>query len=264
MQHASYEQIAFETSDDHVATITIDRPDRMNTFTDRMCDEFADAWRRVREDDAIHAVVLRANRASRAFSTGVDVGESLTVLNHTNVWRQGDPMETLCPKQQGVWKPVVCAVHGLAAAGAFYWINEADVVICSSDAQFFDPHVTFGMVAAAEPIGLSRRVLLGDVLRIALLGNDERVSADTALRMGIVSEITAPDDLHGRAHDIAATIAAKPTAATQGTVRAIWESLDVGRTTALRHSTRYWQVGNPMGEAQIDRASMTKPKWTLR
>jgi 3-isopropylmalate dehydratase small subunit len=259
-----FQEILFEQGADHVATITINRPARMNTFTDLMCDEFAEAWRIVRETDSIHAVVLRAAPECRAFSTGVDVSQGLEMLSHQNVWRQKDPGELLGPKHNDVWKPVVCAVHGLAAGGAFYWFNEADILICSEDAQFFDPHVTFGMVSALEPVGLARRIQLGEVLRFALLGNDERIGAATALRIGLVSEVTAKDALHARAHALAAIIAAKPTAATQGTVRAIWESLDMGRTTALKNAVRYWQVGNPLGQADIDRANMPKTEWKLR
>jgi enoyl-CoA hydratase/carnithine racemase len=264
MMASVYQQIAFEQGDDHVATITINRPEKLNTFTDVMADEFADAWGRVRDDDAIHAVVLRATRQSRAFSVGIDVGEGMEMLRHANVWRQSDPGEKLGPKQNKLWKPVICALHGLVAAGAFYWLNEADITICADDTQFFDPHVTFGMVAALEPIGLTRRIALGEVMRIALMGSSERVTAETALRIGLVSEITTPDALHARAHELAAIIAAQPSAATQGTVRAIWESLDMGRTAAIAHAVRYWQVGNPAGQAEIDRAAMPKIKWNPR
>src|SRR3546814_13078329 len=115
------------------------------------------------------------------------------------------------------WKPVIAAVHGMAAGGAFYWLNESDIIICSEDATFFDPHVTYGMTAAMEPIGMTYKQHLGDVLRMTLLGNDERISARTAERIGIVSEVTALEALWPRAHDPARKIAAKPTAAIQGT-----------------------------------------------
>ena len=65
---------------------------------------------------------------------------------------------------------MICAVHGMAAGGAQYWINESDIVVCSPDAQFFDPHVTFGMTTALEPIGMRWRAPLGEVLRWALMG----------------------------------------------------------------------------------------------
>src|SRR5690606_9755493 len=121
-----------------------------------------------------------------------------------------------------VWKPVIAAVHGMAAGGAFYWLNEADVIICSDDAQFFDPHTTFGMVSALEPVGMLRRIPIGEVLRIALFGNDERVSAGRAYQIGLVSEVLPREQLWERAHVLARRLADKPPWAIQGTVKAIW------------------------------------------
>ena len=92
-----------------------------------------------------------------------------------------------------------------------------------------------------------RRIGLGETLRIALMGNDERVGADTALRIGLVSEVVARDRLWERAHEIAATIAAKPPSATQGTVKAIWESLDKPYRAALEQGLIYTRLGNPIG-----------------
>jgi enoyl-CoA hydratase/carnithine racemase len=148
--------------------------------------------------------------------------------------------------------------------GAFYWINESDIVICSDDATFFDPHVSYGLTAALEPIGLARRVPLGEALRIALLGLDERLSSERALQIGLVSEVVPREKLWDRGAELAQIIAAKPPAAIQGTVRAIWESLDSTRTQALRTGLSYTQLGNPLGRAQIDRAQVARPEWTLR
>lgn len=246
---------------DHVATVTLDRPEAMNSFNQAMCDEFAAIWAEVKTDDDVHVVVLRA-AGERAFCTGVDVKERLH--RESNVWSQVDPGEKLSPKLNHVWKPLVVAVQGMAAGGAFYWINEADIVLCSDDATFFDPHVTYGMTAALEPIGLARRIPLGEALRIALLGLDERLSPERALQIGLVSEVLPRADLWARADEIAALIAAKPAAAVQGTVRAIWESLDATRTQALRTGLAYTQLGNPLGMAEIDRNNMPRPDWTLR
>jgi enoyl-CoA hydratase/carnithine racemase len=150
-----------------------------------------------------------------------------------------------------VWKPVVCAVQGICTAGAFYFVNEADIVICSPEATFFDSHVTYGMVSALEPVGLMRMIGLGETLRMALTGNDERVGAETALRIGIVTDIVPRADLWDRAHELAAGIAAKPSAATQGTVRAIWESLDRPYRAAMEQGLIYTRVGNPIGMAEV-------------
>jgi enoyl-CoA hydratase/carnithine racemase len=245
----NFETILFDVdADDHVATITLNRPDRLNAFNRTMCEEMAEAWRRVKLDESVHAVVLRA-AGTRAFSAGLDI--TTPYGQPANVWNHGDPGEPLSPKWQKVWKPVVSAVQGICTAGAFYFINESDVVICSTDATFFDSHVSAGLVCALEPIGLMRRIGLGEALRIALMGNDERVGADTALRMGLVSEVVSPEHLWGRAHEIAAAIAAKPPSATQGTVRAIWESLDKPYRAALEQGLIYTRLGNPIGQAEL-------------
>ncbi|MCK8672028.1 enoyl-CoA hydratase/isomerase family protein [Rhodococcus sp. HM1] len=234
--------------EDKVATITLNRPERLNAFDRRMCEEMARAWRLVKLDDDVHAIVLRA-AGTRAFSAGLDIKSSYGQPN--SVWHHEDPGELLSPKWQKMWKPVVCAVQGMCTAGGFYFVNESDVVICSSDATFFDSHVSTGLVSALEPIGLMRRVGLGETLRIALTGNAERVGADTALRIGLVSEVVPPECLWQRAHAIAATIAANPPAATQGTVKAIWESLDKPYRAALDHGLIYTRLGNPLGRAQL-------------
>ncbi|MGH3677669.1 MAG: enoyl-CoA hydratase/isomerase family protein [Mycobacterium sp.] len=233
---------------DHVATITLNRPDSLNAFNRTMCEEIAVAWRTVKLDESVNAVVLRA-AGSRAFSAGLDV--KTPYGQPDNVWNHEDPGESLSPKWQKMWKPVVCAVQGMCTAGAFYFINESDVVICSDDATFFDSHVSAGLVCALEPIGLMRRIGLGETLRIALMGNDERVGADTALRIGLVSEVVATDQLWVRAHEIAATIAGKPPSATQGTVKAIWESLDKPYRAALEQGLIYTRLGNPIGKAEL-------------
>jgi enoyl-CoA hydratase/carnithine racemase len=249
----SYETILFEQSEDKVATVTINRPEALNSFTRKMCLEFREVWEQIRLDKTINAVVLRAS-PGRAFCPGVDVrSREGSVLMYDDLWAQVDPGEYLGPKQNKLWKPVVAAVHGMAAGGAFYWLNESDIVICSEEAEFFDPHVTYGMVAALEPIGLRQRVPVAEVLRMCLLGNDERIGAATALRISLVTEVTPLDRLWARAHELAAKIAAKPPTAVQGTCRAIWESLDLGRTAALQMGLKYCLLGNPFGTAEVDR-----------
>ena len=242
-----YRTIRYEATPDRVATITLNRPEVLNAFDRQMCEEMRDAWRRVKDDPAVHTVVLRA-AGDRAFCAGLDVKKPYGQPD--DVWNHEDPGELLSPKWQKVWKPVVCAVHGICTAGAFYFLNEADIVICSPDATFFDSHVSAGMVSALEPVGLMRKVGLAQTLRIALTGNDERVTAGTALRIGLVTEVVDRERLWDRAHEIAAGIAEKQSAATQGTVRAIWESLDRPYRAAMEQGLIYTRLGNPLGTAE--------------
>jgi len=244
-----YETVEFEVSE-HIATITLNRPDRLNCFNETMANEIAEIWGRVRDDDDIHVAVLQAN-GDRAFCTGVDLAQGAW-WTHINRFNQEDPGVLLGPKQHRVWKPVVCALHGMVAGGAMYFVNESDIVICSDDAAFFDPHANGGMVSALEPMGmLTRGVPLGDVLRWALIGSEERMTAETALRTGIVTEITSRDELRHRAQELATEIAGRRPEAIQGTVRAIWESLDMTPSVALRRGLSYTQVGN-VGSGRTD------------
>ena len=245
-----FEAIEFDVSE-RIATITLNRPDKMNAFNNAMAREMTYAWETVRDDDEIHVAVLQAN-GERAFCTGVDasaVEEGDLWFMKPNVWNSFDPGLSLGPKtQHRCWKPVVAAVHGMCAGGGQYFINEADIIICSDDATFFDPHASINLVSSLEPMGmLHRGVPLGDVLRWALMGNEERITAQTALRIGLVTEVVERDQLRGRAHAIASSIAGRNTKAIQGTVRAIWESLDMGRTAGIHNGLAYTHIGNVGG-----------------
>ena len=254
----AYETLTFDLADG-VGTITLDRPDALNSFNPQMCEEFAQLWASVRGDDGVHCLVLRANGPH--FSTGLDVKAGRDP--QPDPWTAADPGDQLSPKRNKVWKPVVSAVQGMCAGGAFYWINESDIVVCSEDAEFFDPHTTYGMTAALEPIGLRYRMPLGDVLRMVLLGLDERMSARAALAAGLVSEVTAPEELWARAGELAAVIAAKPPMAVQGSVKAIWESLDLPRTAALDRGFGYPQV-TKLAQPPVDRSGRKPGRWTTR
>lgn len=254
----SFETVQFEVAE-HVATITLNRPQVLNSFNQAMLDEFARIWRICRTDDDIRAIVLRA-AGERAFSTGVDRRAGRT--RHPNPWSEDDPGFFLGAKQNRVWKPLICAVHGMCAGGAFYWLNEADVVICSSEATFFDPHTTYGMASALEPAGLVRRIPFGEAMRIALFGLDERVSAERALAIGLVSEVTDPGELRKRAHTLALRLAAKPPLAVQGTVKAVWDSLSMSPHAAREQPLVYPQLANPLSSVDFDAAS--RPDWELR
>ena len=265
----SYETILFDVTG-HVATITINRPEAMNSFTRKMMSEFKQVWHEISWNDEIHVSVLRA-APGRAFCTGVDVNSAAKgeppAVDLANIWHCYDPGDELGPKSQQCWKPMIAAVHGMAAGGAFYWLNEADIIIASDDATFFDPHVTYGMTSSLEPIGMTYKMPLADVLRMVLLGNDERMSAEYAKTIGLVSEVVPLDALWGRAHELALQIAAKPPAAIQGSIKAIWQSLDMPRSVALANGLKATQIGNPVGVPQVDRATLMankSKKYSLR
>ena len=197
--------IEFQVTD-HVATVALNRPEKLNSFTQQMAAELATVWARIRDDEDIRVAVLCAN-GERAFCTGIDVSEG-TWWKHKPIFNQEDPGELLGPKAHKVWKPVIAALHGIVAGGAMYFVNECDFSICSETATFFDPHANAGIVSALEPMGmLALGVPYGEVMRWALLGSEERISAQTALRVGIVTEVVPDGQLRSRALELAAEIA---------------------------------------------------------
>ena len=231
MSSAAYETICYEVDPDaRVATVTLNRPDVLNAFNRRMCEEIRDVWHVVKDDDAVHAVVLRA-AGDRAFSAGLDTQQSFGQPDV--VWNHLDPGEYLSPKWQKLWKPVVCAVHGICTAGAFYFLNEADVVICSPNASFTEPHTSHGLTAAVEMVGLSWRVPMAYALRLGLMGRHERMTPEQALQIGLVTEVVPHEQLLQRAHEIADTINLNSPLASRATVETMWRSKDMGRNAAL-------------------------------
>lgn len=247
-----------------VMTVTLNRPDRANSFNAAMIRDFHCLWNSVREDEDVRVIVLRAAEG-KAFCAGVDVREG---------WREAgvepqpfdydDPGDWLGPKSNRVWKPLVVAVHGMAAGGAFYWLNEADIVICSEDATFFDPHLKFGKLSSVEPIGALGRIPYQEISRMVLLADEERMSAATALRISLVTEITAREALWPRADAIARSIAARSPVAVQGSVRALWEAQSLPRAQAVSNAVKYIQISKAASPVKTAPANLKSVPWTLR
>ena len=212
-----------------------DRPEQLNAMNNAMRDEFADAWLELDADPAVRVIVHTGN--GRAFQTGVDVSE--IAGDGVGMERYRESMENFdvhfTAWHQGVAKPVITAVNGLCAGGAFHWVADADVVIAASDAQFFDPHVSVGQVVAIEAIGLLRKMPFEAVMRMALVGRHERMSAQRAYELGMISEVVDPPErLRERAQELAETIARNSPAAMAASKRALWGALEMGLTDACR------------------------------
>ena len=175
---------------DHVASVTLNRPEALNAFTVVMRRECRDLWTALRSDDDVRVVVL-TGAGDTAFCVGIDRDEPFTALDDSpalygtsNNFMYDDPGDWLGPKSNNLWKPVIGAVNGMACGGAFYLLGECDVLIAAEHATFFDPHVTFGMPAIYEPMKMLTRMPFGEVMRMSLTGDTERISAETALREG--------------------------------------------------------------------------------
>lgn len=211
------------------------RPQALNAMNAMMRDEFAGAWQELDADPEVRVIVHTGE--GRAFQTGVDVAELAT--DGQGMERYRDSVENFdlhfTSWHQRVAKPVITAVNGLCAGGGFHWVADADIVIASSDAQFFDPHVSVGQVVAIEAIGLLRKMPFEAVMRMAMVGRFERMPAERALQLGMISQVVDPPErLREEAQSLAEKIARNSPAAMRASKRALWGALETGLTQACR------------------------------
>jgi E-phenylitaconyl-CoA hydratase len=218
--------------DGHVATIRLNRPEVGNALSRRMRPVLAEIWADVKADDAVRVVIVTGT-GDRHFCTGADVREiaetGTTTSGHGTVAQE----IVWSPLQQGVWKPVICAVNGLVAGGGLHFVADADIVVAAEHASFMDTHVSVGQVGAVENIGLTRRLPLGTVLRMTLMGRHFRLDATRAAQLGLVDEVVPADRLMACAQEIAAGIAANSPAAVSLSKRAVWAAAELPHQEAL-------------------------------
>jgi enoyl-CoA hydratase/carnithine racemase len=251
-----------------VATITLNRPERHNAFNVAMARELREAWARIDRDPGVVCVVV-TGAGERAFCTGMDVADVADGSARAEAARmereQGRPFyHFLTAVQNRCWKPVVTAVNGMACGGGLHFVADSDLLLAAEHATFFDTHVKVGLIAGLEPVGLVRRIPLEAVLRMALLGGSERMSAQQALALGLVGEVLPAERLLPRARELAAKIAEHSPAALARSKQAIWESLDVGLQEGLE---RAWKrIREHVGHPDLDEGSRAfiekrKPRW---
>ena len=145
------------------------------------------------------------------------------------------PGSTVTARQNGCFKPVITAVNGMCGGGGLYFVADSDIVIAAETATFFDPHVTYGRVAAVEPIALTRRMPFGEVMRMALMGSAWRMSAERAYQVGLAQEVVPRAGLLDAAMEMAQALAELPPLALAGTVEALWTGLEMDRKAAMDH-----------------------------
>jgi enoyl-CoA hydratase len=229
-----YETLRVER-DGHVGWLIFDRPAAGNAMDATMLAELERAWTELDRDPAVRVIVNTGE--GDAFQTGLDVRQLARDRDAlTEQSRRTKRAELkLTAWHNGVRKPVIAAVNGVCAGGGLHFVADADIVIASSAATFLDPHVSVGQVTAFEVIALSRRSPMEPIVRLALAGRHERVSAARAHQLGIVSEVVdPPDGLRAVARELALTIARNSPAAMAATKAALWRALELGLTDACR------------------------------
>jgi enoyl-CoA hydratase/carnithine racemase len=224
----SYETILYEV-DDRVATITFNRPDRLNAISRTMEHELRDAYSRAEGDDDVWTIVVTAN--GRAFCSGADVetvrddGRIPYDGRYLSRFSEWEAPQEATPPYREMAKPVIVGVNGLCCGAGLDLVTTGDIVIASEQATFFDPHVSIGLVSGREMVRLARVLPLNVAMRVALMGKHERLSAQRAYDLGLVTEVVAPDALGARLREIADTVNRNAPLAVRGTRLAIRKGL---------------------------------------
>jgi enoyl-CoA hydratase/carnithine racemase len=234
---SDYSTITFEVRE-RTACITLDRPERLNAINDEMIAEINAAYRIVEDTADIWTLIITGT--GRALCVGADVQKA---HDHNDVvfapgidtqgapvlssLRQWDAPQEATPPWLRMTKPIVCAVNGMCCGAGLDLVTTSDVPIASEDATFFDPHVSIGLSSGREVVRLARVLPLAVALRMAVVGKHERMTAQRAFDLGLITEVVPRDHLLDRAWEIAAVVNRNAPLAVRGTRMAIRKGLSL-------------------------------------
>jgi len=217
--------------DDHVATITINRPERMNAMDTAHYEALSAAWIRVRDDPEIRVAIV-TGAGEKSFSAGADLKSFVG---------SQPPLSELLLTQKNqilnrgleVWKPVIAAVNGYCLGGGMTLLLATDLRIAAEHATFSVAEVKRGVFPAN---GGTQRIAqqLPHAIAMELLLLGDSVDAQTALRWGIVNRVVKAGDLMTTARDFAVRLARNAPLAVQAAKELAVRSRDMDLATGLR------------------------------
>jgi enoyl-CoA hydratase len=220
---ASFETLLLE-QDGPVATVTLHRPANLNALSAQMLDELSEAFATVADESGIRAVVL-TGAGEKAFSVGADIHEfSATdaASGEQAALRGQAVMDRIaaCPT------PVIAAINGFALGGGCELALACTLRLAAETARFGQPEIKLGLIPG---FGGTQRLaqLIGPSAALKLTLTGEMISADAALRLGLVDEVHPASHLLQRARDLARTIAAQPPLAVAAALEAVLNGLQL-------------------------------------
>jgi enoyl-CoA hydratase/carnithine racemase len=212
-----------------VATILLNRPEKLNAVTPEMADALREAAAEINGDQSVRVVIL-TGAGTKAFCAGSDIKE---LDGYQTPWEFRNRPD-YCDTIREIKKPIVCAVNGYCLGGGLEMAMTCDIRIAAQNAIFGAPEIKLGWVggggmtfALAHSIGPSNAAMM-------LLTGDS-VEATKALSWGLVSEVVAPADLLARASEIASIVAQRPPIAAQTAKINLHAAYSMTREDAVRY-----------------------------
>jgi len=221
----TYSTLLFELADDGIATVTINRPDKLNALADAVITDLGAVAERVATDPAIRGMVL-TGAGTKAFVAGADITELEAV--------DGASGQALARKGQQVFrrleqcgKPVVAAVNGFALGGGCELAMACHFRFASPNARFGQPEVKLGLIPGyGGTVRLPRLVGRGRALELLLTG--AMIDAEEAHRIGLVNKVVPQESLMAEATGLLRTILAQGPMATRLVLETVDRVLDLG------------------------------------
>jgi len=200
------ENLKFEASNG-IATITLNRPEKLNAFTDEMLDAWLAALEECRLDDTIRVVVMTGT--GRAFSTGGDIGSFATNASKSAASikaRLSEGVQRLPRAIAELDKPVIAALNGIATAGGLDIALACDIRFAAESAKFAETYVRMGLIPGAGGAYFLPR-LIGVAKAMELLLSARYVDAREAERIGLVNKVFPDSELMSETYAFARTVA---------------------------------------------------------
>ena len=217
---------------DRVATITLNRPEALNALDPDSLVELNEAFQRANTDAGVRVVILTGT-GGKAFCTGSDLKKTMPPKESFAELTFGRPKWLYPFAGMEIDKPMICAVNGYALAGGMELALACDIRIASTNAQFGQSEVRVGSIPAAGGTQrLPRMIGRSDAMLMMLTGNS--ISAEEALRIGLVSRIVPPDDLIAVAREIALRIAENAPLAVRAVKRLVRDGMDMPLLAAIQ------------------------------
>jgi enoyl-CoA hydratase/carnithine racemase len=258
------ESLKFATADG-VATITLNRPERMNAFTWEMLDAWAAALDECQRDDRIHAIIITG--AGKGFCSGGDIGEMAARGAQTPLQRRNDLIEhvhRIPLALDALDKPVIAAINGAATGAGLDLALFCDLRYAALSARLGETYVRVGLVPGAGGAWiLPRRVGMAKALELFWTG--ELVDAREAERIGLVNKAVPDEELLPYVQGVAAKIAAGPPLSIRLIKRALREGMASDLRTSLDLIASHYAVVTASAdhrEAVKAYAEKRKPKFT--
>ncbi len=217
-----FKKIIVETDDNHVATLTLNRPESMNTFSSQMAAELNQALIDLDLNPSVRVILLKGS--GRAFCAGIDVTElaGKTAIEYREwIEKMELPLVTISKLK----KPVIAQLHGVAAANGMGLIAAADLVIAEEDARMGLTAINVGLNCIGPIIPVSRCVGRKKALELLLYGN--LIKTPEALSLGLINKIVPKDELESQALKWAIELAQKSPIAVQIAKTAFYHSEDM-------------------------------------